>query len=516
MRGVSWRAALIVIVIVVSAFYLIPPSERINLGLDLQGGIHLVLEVQSEKAVESKMSRYFTELRNRLSIDDIRTRTFKRDGLRLTATLHRPADRGRFLTMMQNYPDLTLEREEGTPPTFVYFLSSQQVERTKEQAIIQALETIRNRIDQFGVREPTLQRQGERRIIIQLPGVEDPSRAKSLIGKTALLEFKMVDNSANVSRAQESGRAPEGLQLLYEVSRDRQTGEVVQRTPLLVKKEAALTGGSLTDARVEIGDRFNQSYVAIAFDSVGAGAFDRLTAANVGRRLAIVLDGVVYSAPTIQERIGQGRAQITGSFTLEEATDLAIALRAGALPAPVEVLEERNVGPSLGADSVRQGLISIIVGFILVLIFMAIYYKLSGAVAIMALLFNLLILLGALGFFGATLTLPGIAGIVLTVGMAVDANVLIFERIREELRLGKTIRSAIDSGYGKAFLTILDANVTTLIAALVLLQFGTGPIKGFAVTLSIGIVASMFTAIFVTRFVYDFFLSRTDVRSLSI
>ncbi len=516
MRGMGWKAGLVAFVIVVSAFYLIPPEDRINLGLDLQGGIHLVLEVQTEKAVDSKMSRYFTEIRNRLSIDDIRTRTFKRDALKLTVTLHRPGDRGRFLSMMQNYPDLTLEREEGTPPTFVYFLSSQQVERTKEQSIVQALETIRNRIDQFGVREPTLQRQGERRIIIQLPGVEDPSRAKSLIGKTALLEFKMVDNQANVANALERGHAPEGLQLLYQVTRDSQTGEVLERTPLLVKREAALTGDNLTDARVEIGDRFNQSYVAIAFDSVGADAFDRLTAANVGRRLAIVLDGVIYSAPVIQERISQGRAQITGSFTLEEATDLAIALRAGALPAPVEVLEERNVGPSLGADSVRQGLISIIVGFVLVLIFMGVYYKLSGAVAIMALLFNLLILMGALGFFGATLTLPGIAGIVLTVGMAVDANVLIFERIREELRLGKTIRSAIDSGYGKAFLTILDANVTTLIAALVLLQFGTGPIKGFAVTLSIGIVASMFTAIFVTRFVYDFFLFRTDVRSLSI
>ena len=208
MRGVSWRAGLIAIVIVVSAFYLIPPEERINLGLDLQGGIHLVLEVQSEKAVESKMSRYFTELRNRLSIDDIRTRAYKRDGLRLTVTLHRPGDRGRFLSMMQNYPDLTLQREEGTPPTFEYFLSSQQVERTKEQAIIQAIETIRNRIDQFGVREPTLQRQGERRIIIQLPGVEDPSRAKSLIGKTALLEFKMVDSQANVASAIERGRAP--------------------------------------------------------------------------------------------------------------------------------------------------------------------------------------------------------------------------------------------------------------------------------------------------------------------
>ncbi len=516
MRGAGWRAAVIGIVIAASVFYLIPPEERINLGLDLQGGIHLVLEVQSEKAVESKMDRYFSELRNRLSVDDVRTRRFERDGMRIVAGLHRPTDRGRFLSMMDNYPDLTLEREEGTPPTFTYLLGSLQVENTKEQSIVQALETIRNRIDQFGVREPTLQRQGERRIIIQLPGVEDPARAKSLIGKTALLEFKMVDTEADVARARQSGRAPEGLELLDEVSRDRQTGEVLRRTPLLVKKEAALTGDNLTDARVEIGDRFNQSYVSITFDATGAEAFDRLTAANVGRRLAIVLDGVVYSAPVIQERISQGRAQITGSFTLEEARDLAIALRAGALPAPVEVLEERNVGPSLGADSVRQGLMSIIVGFILVLVFMAVYYKLSGAVAVMALLFNLLILMGALGFFGATLTLPGIAGIVLTVGMAVDANVLVFERIREELRLGKTIRSAIDAGYGKAFLTILDANVTTLIAALVLLQFGTGPIKGFAVTLSIGIVASMFTAIFVTRFVYNMFLFRTDVRSLSI
>ncbi len=516
MRGAGWRAGLIGIVIAASAFYLTPPGERINLGLDLQGGIHLVLEVQSEKAVDAKMGRYFTELRNRLSTDDIRTRDLKRDGLRITVALHRASDRVRLLRMMQNYPDLVLEREEGAPPRFAYFLPQQQVDQTKEQAVAQALETIRNRIDQFGVREPTLQRQGERRIIIQLPGVEDPARAKSLIGKTALLEFKMVDSEANAARAQESGRAPEGLELLYETPRDSRTGEVNERVPLLVKEEAALTGDNLTDARVEIGDRFNEPYVSIAFDSVGADSFDRLTAANVGRRLAIVLDGVVYSAPVIQERISQGRAQITGSFTLEEARDLAIALRAGALPAPVEVLEERNVGPSLGADSVRQGLVSIIVGFLLVLIFMAIYYKLSGAVAVMALLLNLLILMGALGFFGATLTLPGIAGIVLTVGMAVDANVLVFERIREELRLGKTIRSAIDSGYGKAFLTILDANVTTLIAALVLLQFGTGPIKGFAVTLSIGIVASMFTAIFVTRFVYDFFLSRTDARSLSI
>ena len=403
----------------------------------------------------------------------------------------------------------------GTPPVSIYGFSDQQMERIKEQSVSQALETIRNRIDQFGVREPTLQRQGQRRIIVQLPGVKDPARAKALIGKTALLEFKMVVESANPAEVAQSG-VPPGQMLLHEIVRNRETGQIVRRVPYLVHREAALTGDSLTDARVEIGDRFNESYVSVTFDSVGAKAFDRLTAANVGKRLAIVLDGVIHSAPVIQERIPGGRAQITGRFTLEEAQDLAIALRAGALPAPVKVLEERNVGPSLGSDSIRQGVLSILVGFSLVLLFMIIYYKLSGLVAVFALVLNLLILLGALGLFEASLTLPGIAGIVLTVGMSVDANVLIFERIREELRIGKTIRTAIDAGYGKAFWTILDSNVTTLIAALVLLQFGTGPIKGFAVTLSIGIVASMFTAIFVTRFIYDFTLTRRDIRSLSI
>ncbi len=515
MKGQGWRAGLIAVVLGTAVYFLIPPKDRIHLGLDLQGGIHLVLEVQSEKAADSKLDRYFAEIRNRLSLEDIRTTAFDREGRKIRIGLYRESDRPRLTSLMQSYPDLALESAEGTPPIFVHSLSSQQAQRIMEQAVSQALETIRNRIDQFGVREPTLQRQGERRIIVQLPGVQDPARAKALIGKTALLEFKLVDESANPVEAQQSG-PPEGLQLLYETTRDRATGQVLRQVPLLVKKETALTGDNLTDARVEIGDRFNEPYVSVSFDSVGAAAFDRLTAANVGRRLAIVLDGVVYSAPVIQERIGGGRAQITGRFTLEEARDLAIALRAGALPAPVQILEERAVGPSLGADSIRQGIVSIIVGFVLVVLFMLVYYRLSGAVAVLALALNLLIVMGALGFFEATLTLPGIAGIVLTVGMAVDANVLIFERIREELRLGKTIRSSIDAGYGKAFLTILDSNVTTVIAALVLLQFGTGPIKGFAITLSVGIAASMFTAIFVTRFVYDFVLSRRDVRSLSI
>ncbi|MBI3128870.1 MAG: protein translocase subunit SecD [Candidatus Tectomicrobia bacterium] len=515
MKGMGWRAAVVAVVIGAAVFFLIPPKERLHLGLDLQGGIHLVLEVQAEKAVEAKVDRYFAEIQSRLTQDDIRTQTLRREGNRVTIGLVRESDRGKLLSLMAGYPDLVLQGTEGAPPTFAYAMPAQQANRIMDQAAAQAIETLRNRVDQFGVREPLLQRQGERRIIVQLPGVQDPARAKALIGKTAQLEFKLVDDSANAAQAQQTG-PPEGTQLLFETRRDPATGQTVRQTPLIVKREALLTGDNLTDARVEIGDRFNQPYVSVAFDSLGAQTFDRVTAANVGKRLAIVLDGVVYSAPVIQERISGGRAQITGSFTIEEARDLAIALRAGALPAPVQVLEERTVGPSLGSDSIRQGIISIVVGFLLTAVFMCFYYRLSGSVAVLALVLNLLIMMGALGFFEATLTLPGIAGIILTVGMAVDANVLIFERIREELRLGKTVRSALDAGYNKAFLTILDSNVTTLVAALVLLQFGTGPIKGFAITLSVGIIVSMFTAIFVTRLIYDFVLSRHDVRSLSI
>ncbi|MBI3025816.1 MAG: protein translocase subunit SecD [Candidatus Tectomicrobia bacterium] len=515
MKGMGWRAALIVVVIGAAVFYLYPPKDRLNLGLDLQGGIHLVLEVQAEKAVDAKVDRYFSEIRSRLGQDDIRTQALRRDERRIVIGLVREGDRSRLLSLMAGYPDLTLQGTEGTPPTFTYAMTAQQARHIMDQAAAQAIETLRNRVDQFGVREPVLQRQGERRIIVQLPGVQDPARAKALIGKTAQLEFKLVDETANPAQAETSG-PPEGTQLLFETRRDPATGQTVRQTPILVKREAVLTGDNLTDARVEIGDRFNQPYVSVAFDSIGAQTFDRITAANVGKRLAIILDGVIYSAPVIQERISGGRAQITGSFTLEEARDLAIALRAGALPAPVQTLEERTVGPSLGSDSIRQGVISIITGFLLVMVFMCFYYKLSGLVSVLALTLNLVLMMGALGFFQATLTLPGIAGIILTVGMAVDANVLIFERIREELRLGKTVRSAVDAGYSKAFRTILDSNITTLVAALVLLQFGTGPINGFAHTLSVGLIVSMFTAIFVTRLIYDFVLSRHDVRSLSI
>jgi preprotein translocase subunit SecD len=290
----------------------------------------------------------------------------------------------------------------------------------------------------------------------------------------------------------------------------------VRKIPFLIKNKTLMTGDALQDARVRFDQYNNLPYIFLSLKPVGAREFDRITAENVGKRLAIILDNNVYSAPVIKQRISGGEAVIEGSFTLDEAKDLAIVLRAGSLPAPVQILEERTVGPSLGRDSINKGIKSIIIGGILVVLFMIIYYKAAGIVADMALIMNLIIIMGALAILKATLTLPGIAGLVLTVGMAVDANVLIFERIREELRLGKTPMAAIDAGYSKAFLTIMDANVTTLIAALVLLQFGTGPIKGFAVTLSIGIVASMFTAIVATRFVFDLILSKVRVKRLSI
>ncbi len=277
-----------------------------------------------------------------------------------------------------------------------------------------------------------------------------------------------------------------------------------------------MTGDLLSDAQVRIDTRFNEPYVAIDFNSVGAKRFDQITAANVGKRMAIVLDDTVYSAPVIRERISGGSAQVSGAFTEQEATDLAIVLRAGSLPAPVKILEDRTVGPSLGRDSINKGILSVIIGGLLVVAVMVVYYNLSGIVANMALILNLIFIMAMLSLFKATLTLPGIAGIVLTVGMAVDANVLIFERIREELRLGKTARNALHAGYSKAFLTIIDANVTTLIAALVLFQFGTGPVKGFAVTLSIGILASLFTAIFVSRVIFDFFIETRHAKRLSI
>lgn len=512
-------------VIVVAVIYVLPtlkpalwPHKKINLGLDLQGGMHLALEVDSQKAVESTIERIRLDMRTQLKKEKIKHGGLERiEGAKIVARLRNSGDQDKFDQMLNDeFPDLRIvsRQQEGDAPVIILDLPDRESATIKRLAVDQALETIRNRIDQFGVSEPDIRRQGENRILIQLPGIRDTQRAKELIGKTALLEFKLVDET-NDPKAAEKGNIPPGRQLLYEERVDTETNRVL-RVPYLLKKHAVLTGEYLTDARVQIDSQYNEPYVGIKFDKKGGRIFARVTEENVNKQLAIVLDGKVYSAPRIQERIPGGEARITGSFSMEEARDLAIVLRAGALPAPVNILEERTVGPSLGADSIRKGLISMLIGGALVVLFMVIYYKGSGLMADFALVINVILMFAGLAGFQATLTLPGIAGFILTIGIAVDANVLIFERIREEMRLGKTPRAAVDAGYSRATLTILDANVTTLIAALVLFQFGTGPVKGFAVTLSLGVIASLFTSLILTRSIYDYFLINRKIRTLSI
>ncbi|MDH5769498.1 MAG: protein translocase subunit SecD, partial [Nitrospirota bacterium] len=417
-----------------------------------------------------------------------------------------------------------------TEKRLVYKISEREARRIKDSTSDQALETIRNRIDQFGVSEPTIHRQGENEIVVQLPGVKDPKRAIDLIGKTAQLEFKLVDDEAKIAAElpqsimpseeenllkQFAGRIPEGDEILFEKKVNRETG-VVRKIPLLLKKQAALTGDLLSEARVNLDSRFNEPYVSVSFNAAGAKIFEEITGANVKKRLAIILDNTIYSAPVIQERISGGNAQITGSFSMDEAKDLSIVLRAGALPAPMKMLQNVTVGPSLGSDSIEAGKVAAIIGTLLVVVFMIVYYKFSGVIADFALVLNILLLLGAMASLNATLTLPGIAGIILAIGMAVDSNVLMFERIRDEIRAGKTPRAAVDSGYSKAFWTIFDSHVTTLITAAVLFQFGTGPIKGFAVTLSLGVSINLFTALVGTKTVFDFINSRKEVTKLSI
>lgn len=509
----AWKIGAILLVLAVAIWYAVPLDKTINLGLDLQGGMHLVLEVEIDKAVEGFLERNAQDIRDRFNRRGVRYANFSREGNSLKVSLPEEADRLSVEKILQGFPDLSLRRGKGDEYHMELVKGARQ--QVEDLAVRQALETMRNRIDQFGVSEPSLVRQGNRRLVIQLPGVEDPERAKRLIGRTALLEFKLVDDKNSLEEALK-GRVPPGSEIFYRPIINKETRQEEDREPFLLKRRTVLTGNSLVDARVEFGQQFNQPQVSVRFDSRGARLFDRITAANVKKRLAIVLDKMIYSAPVIQERISGGTAVISGSFSDDEARDLAIVLRAGALPAPVKILEERTVGPSLGRDSIRAGVMSIILGGVLVLIFMVIYYKLAGILAVMALILNLIVIMGVMAGFGATLTLPGIAGLILTVGMAIDANVLIFERVREELRLGKTIRAAVDQGYGRAFLTIMDANVTTLIAALVLLQFGTGPVRGFAITLSVGIVVSMFTSIFCTRVILDMILARRQVRTLSI
>ena len=531
-KNLGWRAAIMAFLVLMAFIYLTPsltedlppwwsgflPQEKIHLGLDLQGGIHLILEVEAKKAVESNLERVVEDIKHDLRKKKIRYLDLKRrDSERIVLVLMRESDRGIFEELIDtNYPDFIIETGEHVEKGFALQLAldAKAKEQIMQMATDQALETIRNRIDQFGVSEPDIRPQEGHRILIQLPGVKDPERAIELIGKTARLEFKLVDEENSLDEAMK-GNIPPGREILYQLSFDKKTGHKT-KVPFLLKKRTLITGEYLTNAKVQIDSQYNEPYVSLSFNARGAKLFEKITGENIEKRLAIVLDNNVYSAPVIRDRIPGGKAQISGRFTMNEARDLAIVLRAGALPAPVKILEERTVGPSLGKDSIEKGRKSMIIGGLIIIVFMIIYYGFAGIIADLALSLNILFIMAGLAFFGATLTLPGIAGMILTIGMAVDANVLIFERIREEMRLGKPARAAIEGGYGKALVTILDANVTTFIAALVLFQFGTGPVRGFAVTLSIGIVASFITAVFGTRIIFDYLIVNRKWKKISI
>jgi len=507
-KNLTWRWVLIGVVTALAAFLMWPPAEKIHLGLDLQGGIHLVLQVNTEDALRAEVDAAMERLRQALTEKGFPPESMARtqDNLGFSFKPAANTDPAALTKVLdEKLPEFTVS--QGV--TVSCRLQEAVVRDLRDMAVRQALETIRNRVDQFGVAEPVIQRQGNGdRIVVQLPGVDDPARVKDLIRATALLEIKPVVASAESEEAllaPYGGKVPEDAMVVTGDARDM-TDRVIGKRYYLLKKASVVTGRDLRSAR-RSQDQFGQPAVAFTLTPEGGKKFGAYTGAHVGEQMAIVLDNKVYSAPVIKSQITDSGI-IEGSFTIQSAEDLALVLRAGALPASITYLEERTVGPSLGRDSVVRGVRSGLVGMALVMLFMLVYYRGAGINANVALLLNALLLLGAMAAFKATLTLPGIAGIILTVGMAVDANVLIFERIREELALGKTVRNAVDLGFSRALATIVDSNLTTLIAALFLFQFGTGPIKGFAVTLSLGIIISMFTAVFVSRTLFEVVLSR--------
>ncbi len=485
------------------------PRNQVVLGLDLQGGSHLLLEVDTSAVLRERLESIVESLRQELRGQRIGyTGLGIKDGA-VKVRIRKDADLDRALTLVKGLAqpvsqgllqgagslDLDISVEAGN--RIVVRLTEVAMRAMVSSAIGQSLEIIRRRVDATGVAEPTIQRQGSDRILVQLPGIQDPDRLKVLLGKTAKLTFRLVDTNVSIADA-ERGRVPPGVQLLP--SDDPADVDASGRPrKWAVRKRILVSGEMLVDAEPGFDSQTNEPVVNFRFNQAGAKRFASVTSKNVGKPFAIVLDGKVISAPVIREPILGGSGQISGNFTVQSANDLAVLLRAGALPAPLKILEERTVGPDLGADSVAAGKIASIIGLLLVIVFMVAAYGLFGLAANVSLIVNILLIFGSLSILQATLTLPGIAGIVLTIGMAVDANVLIFERIKEELATGKSPFNAVEAGFKRAFTTIVDANVTTGIAALILYALGSGPVKGFAVTLAIGIVSSMFTATLLTR-----------------
>src|SRR5256886_6615636 len=521
----NWKVLLIcgvcLLGLLLSALNLLTPAQlaylpsyarkQVALGLDLRGGSYLLLQVDIAAAQRERLNTTIDSVRNTLRDAHIGYTGLNVEGDAITFTIRetdRVDDAKRDLAKIA--PDMTVEIAPDGAGTMKF--STVATETRRRQAVEQSIEIIRRRIDETGTKEPTIQREGQDRILVQLPGVDNPERVKQLLGRTAKLTFQLVDQSVTVEDARR-GRLPPGDEILPGVEEGRARGSSGAGS-YVVRKRIMVGGDTLTDAQATFQN--NEPVVSFKFDSARAKKLGDATRANVGKPFAIVLDNKVISAPVIREPILGGSGIISGSLTVQSASDLALLLRAGALPAPITILEERTVGPDLGADSIHAGAVASIAGVALVVVFMVLFYGLFGLFADIALFFNLCLMLGSLSLLGATLTLPGIAGIALTMGMAVDANVLIYERIREEVRAGRTLLSSLEAGFKRAFGTILDSHVTTLVAGFLMFWLGSGPVKGFAVTLSIGVLTSLFSAILVTRLLIVTWLRQWNPKAIPI
>lgn len=519
-RNVQWKLLAVVAVTAASAAAIYPPADRIRLGLDLEGGVHMVLRVQTDDALRVESETAAEQLGEQLELQGITVASVAAVEPTVIRVEGAPGDRdAEFRRIADDQLSASYNREAGAGGAYTFTMRPPVESTLRDESVRQALQTIERRVNELGVAEPIVAPYsvGGHQILVQLPGVSDVARAKEIIRNTALLELKIVEDGPAATREDllesRNGVTPPEMEVVSGAAGGFEPG-AASTAYYLVRRVAAVTGRDLRNARPSL-DEFNQPAVSFSFNREGAARFGEVTGANVGRNLAIILDGRVQTAPRIESRIN-AEGRITGSFTQQEASDLSLVLRSGALPASLTYLEERTVGPTLGADSVRAGVAASVAGLVAVAVFMLFYYRLAGINAIVAVAMNLLILMGFMAYVGAVLTLPGIAGLILTIGIGVDSNVLIFERIKEELRSAKGVRAAVAAGFDRVLLTILDTHVASLIAAAFLFQFGSGPIRGFATTLAIGLVSNVFTAVFVSRTIFEAILGRRRAATLSI
>ena len=510
-KNMRWKLIIIAVVTGLAVWSFTPPSQKVKLGLDLKGGVHFVLKVQTDDALRLETETTSEQFRERLKEAGIAFSTIKIDSLTaMTVEGISPADEARFRTLSAEQVELSYNRSPGVGGSHRYKMKPNIAVQRRSESVTQALQTIERRVNALGVSEPVVAPYGTAgdQIIVQMPGMTDVNRAKAIIGNPALLEIKLVEagpmSDEKSLLAGSGGKVPDDMIVVPGVSG---TAGDPTRMYYLVRRVATVTGREVRNASPTI-DEYGMQAIKFSLNAEGAAKFARATGENVGRQLAIILDNSVQSAPSIRERIGGGEANITGTFTQQEALDLALVLKSGALPASLTYQEQREVGPSLGQDSINAGIMASLVGLGFVAVFMLAYYKLAGINAIMTVALNLVILLGFMAYVGSVMTLPGIAGFILTIGIGVDSNVLIFERIREELATRKGPRQALAAGFDRVFLTILDTHIASLISAAFLFQFGTGPIRGFATTLFFGLLSNVFTAVFVSRTLFEFILSR--------